>query len=109
MGFFSFYQLFPILFLGIFALIMGLVFTSFVRAGRENRKNDNSPRLTCEATVVTKRTYVWGDHSRTNYFATFQFPSGDRLELQVPPQRIRLPGGGRPGQTHIPGHPVPGL
>ena len=84
MGFFSFYQLFPILFLGIFALIMGLVFTSFVRAGRENRKNDNSPRITSDATVVTKRTHVWGDHSHTDYYATFQFPSGDRLELQVP-------------------------
>ncbi len=44
--------------------------------------------LTCDATVVTKRTHVWGDHSRTNYYATFQFESGDRLELEIPRDRF---------------------
>ena len=36
-----------------------------------------------EATVVTKRTHVWGDHSHTNYYVTFQVPSGDRMELEI--------------------------
>ena len=55
-----------------------------LRDSKKNRKNSSSPRVTAEATVVTKRTHVWGDHSRTDYYATFQFESGDRLELEVP-------------------------
>ena len=46
-------------------------------------KNDN-PRCTAEASVVAKRAQVRGDHAHTTYFATFQFESGDRLELNVP-------------------------
>ena len=78
------FNIFPILFLAFFGLIFGTVISTMVKNGKQNRKNDNSPRLTCEATVVTKRTKVWGDHSRTTYYATFQFESGDRLELEIP-------------------------
>ena len=83
--FFGFFDiLFPILFLAVFGLAFGTIVGTLVRQGKTNRKNDASPRLTSEATVVTKRTHVWGDHSRTDYYATFQFESGDRLELHVP-------------------------
>ena len=78
------FNIFPILFLAFFGLIFGTVISTMIKNGKQNRKNDNSPRLTCEATVVTKRTKVWGDHSRTTYYATFQFESGDRLELEIP-------------------------
>ena len=44
--------------------------------------------MTAPAQVVAKRTHVWGDHSRTDYYATFQFASGDRLELEVPHDRF---------------------
>lgn len=49
-------------------------------------KNNHSPRLTVSATVVAKRTHVrhHDDGSVTKYYATFQFESGDRLELHVP-------------------------
>ena len=76
--------LFPITFLATFGLVFGTIVSTMIKNGKLNRKNDNAPRLTCEATVVTKRTKVWGDHSRTTYYATFQFESGDRLELHVP-------------------------
>ena len=76
--------LFPITFLATFGLVFGTIVSTMIKNGKLNRKNDNSPRLTCEATVVTKRTKVWGDHSRTTYYATFQFESGDRLEMEIP-------------------------
>ena len=77
------FDIFPILFLLFFGLIFGTIVSTMIKNGKQNRENNNSPRLTSEATVVTKRTKVWGDHSRTTYFATFQFESGDRLELQL--------------------------
>ena len=78
------FSVFPILFFLAFSFIIGTFIYSLARGARENHKNDQSPRLTTAATVVTKRTYVQGDHSHTTYFATFQFPSGDRLELKIP-------------------------
>ena len=49
-------------------------------------KNNHSPRLTVEATIVAKRqhTRYSDDSSDTSYYATFQFESGDRLEMHIP-------------------------
>ena len=58
------------------------------------RKNNNSPRLTVPATVVTKRTDVTRRrsggtnghhhyHTSTNYYVTFEVESGDRMELHL--------------------------
>ena len=85
-GFMDF--LFPFLFLGMFGLVFGMIVSTLVKNSKQERKNDASPRLTCEATVVTKRTQVRGDHAHTTYFATFQFASGDRLEMQIPHDRF---------------------
>ena len=55
--------------------------------------NNQSPRLTVEATVVAKRGHTTHhhdagnlshSHSSTTYYVTFQFESGDRLELEIP-------------------------
>ena len=81
---FQIFGIFQILFFVVFAFIIGMFISILVKSGKEKHKNDNSPRITAEATVVTKRTHVWGDHSHTNYYATFQFETGDRLELEVP-------------------------
>ena len=78
------FSLFPIFSALIFILVAVIIMTTLVQNSRKKRQNDNSPRLTSEATVVTKRTHVWGDHSRTDYYVTFQFESGDRLELEIP-------------------------
>ena len=78
------FSIFPILFLGVFGLVFGRIISTMVKNGRQNHQNNNSPRVTAEAAVVAKRNHVWGDHSHTDYFATFQFESGDRLELKVP-------------------------
>ena len=55
--------------------------------------NNQSPRLTVPAVVVAKRGHtthhhdagnIHNSHSSTTYYITFQFESGDRLELHVP-------------------------
>ena len=78
------FGLFPIFFLATFGLVFGMIVSTLFKSARQNHQNNNSPRVTSEATVVTKRTKVWGDHSHTVYYATFQFESGDRLELMIP-------------------------
>ena len=78
------FNLFPIFFLAVFGLAIGIIVATLVQNGKKNRQNNAAPRLSSDATVVTKRTHVWGDHSRTDYYVTFQFESGDRLELEIP-------------------------
>ena len=78
------FAIFPVIFLFVFGFVFFMIVSTVIKGAKQNRTNNNSPRITAEATVVTKRTHVWGDHSHTDYYATFQFPSGDRLELEVP-------------------------
>ena len=80
--------LFPLMFLAVFGLAFGTIVGSLVKNGKQERKNNASPRISSDATVVTKRTQVRGDHAHTTYFATFQFASGDRLELQIPQDKV---------------------
>jgi glycerophosphoryl diester phosphodiesterase len=78
------FGIFPIFFILMFCFVFGMIISTVIKGAKQNRQNNNSPRITAEAEVVTKRTKVWGDHSHTVYFATFQFESGDRLELEIP-------------------------
>ena len=100
-GWFDF--LLPILFLAVFGLAFGTIISTLIKNGKQNRKNNAAPRLSSDATVVTKRTHVWGDHSRTTYFATFQFESGDRLELEIPRDRFGYLVEGDSGKLHFQG------
>ena len=79
-----FFSAFQFLWLAVFVLMLGVFISTFVKSARKERENDAAPRLTTEAALVAKRTQVQGDHARTTYFATFQFESGDRLELEIP-------------------------
>lgn len=75
----------------MFVLVFGMVIAGLIRSIRQWRKDESSPRLTVEASVVAKRTarqrpmsnkrYSGRDY--TNYYATFQFESGDRMELEL--------------------------
>ncbi len=92
-------DLFELLFGLSFVLFFGFfiyTFVSLIHRGRKQRRMDDaSPRLSVPATVVTKRTEVGRHHHHnagthtshtdyfTRYYATFQFESGDRLELAV--------------------------
>lgn len=86
---------FMIAFFGVAAII---VITVVKGIGTWNR-NNNSPRLTVPAVIVSKRTEVshhrhanagdisgaHGHHTTasTQYYITFQFDSGDRMEFSV--------------------------
>ena len=95
--------LFPIMFLAVFGLAFGMIVSTLVKQGKTNRKNDASPRVSADATVVTKRTHVRGDHAHTTYFATFQFESGDRLELEIPRDKFGYIVEGDSGKLHFQG------
>lgn len=83
-----------IVFLG-FVFVFGAIIVYAIRGVNQWQKNNASPVLTVEATVVTKRTNVSSYHhitgtdnmrhvsSSTTYFVTFEVASGDRLEFKV--------------------------
>ena len=78
----------------MFFLILGMFVFAFVKGISEWNKNNHSPRLIVEATVVAKRNHVSHHHnnhgtgaghssSTTSYYVTFEVETGDRMELQV--------------------------
>lgn len=81
--------LFPILFFGIFALVVITFIVVLARGASQWRRNNASPVLVREAEVLDKRmdvghtggTHAAG-HSYTQYYVTFE-AEGERLELQV--------------------------
>lgn len=81
----------PMLIFLVFILVFGMILSTIFRSIKQERKNDQSPRLTVEAKVVAKRTSFHRSagsnhtmsHGHTTYFATFEVKSGDRMELQV--------------------------
>ena len=83
------FAVFPIIWVVMFVFIFGMIIMTFAKNIKQERKNDQSPRLTVPATVITKRDQVsvhHHDHHRhtsTRYFVTFQVDSGDRMELQL--------------------------
>ena len=98
---FGFDFIFPTFFVVIligFVVVFGIIISRFVQEARERRQNNNSPVLTVAAIVAAKRADVSYYHhhrpmntdnmqnmnySTTTYYATFQVPSGDRMELRV--------------------------
>ena len=92
------FEIFSFLFFIVFIGVFGIIIASFVREGKRCHKNNQSPRLTVEATVIAKRTnytrHSSGEHhtahTTSTYFATFQVASGDRMELQLPGQEYGL-------------------
>ena len=86
---------FEIMFFLVFALVIGVFLVTIVRGIGQWHKNNQSPRLTVDATVVAKRTNVSRHHhhngaghmghtsTSTTYFVTFQVASGDRMELRM--------------------------
>lgn len=99
MGFGFGFSAFDVMFVLMFGVILVLFIVTAVRGISTWNKNNHSPRLTVEATVVSKRqntsvhhhnnagdaTGAHGIHTTTSttYYATFQVASGDRMELHV--------------------------
>ena len=84
---FFFQYIFPV----FFGLAMVAFFVTFFfvigKNIRENVKNNHSPRLTIDARVVPQRMqngYYDGNHRHmSQYYATFEVESGDRMELSM--------------------------
>ena len=88
-GMFSIMELvFPLFFLGFFVAF----FVIILRSVKQWNKNNHSPRLTVEVSVVGRRNHrSGGGHNHiahTSYYITFQVESGDRMELQIPAQEF---------------------
>lgn len=96
-GFDWFQTMFTIAFL----LIASVIVVTLVQSLTQWNRNNHSPKLAVDATVVAKRTDV-SVHRRANhdhhasyyhdtsYFVTFQVESGDRMELQMSGQEYGL-------------------
>jgi hypothetical protein len=95
-GFNFMFSVFPVLFFIIFIVVIGGFIYAIVSGAKQYHKNNQSPILTVDAKVVSKRTDVSHHHhndgnvntidhvsSSTWYYVTFQVESGDRMELSV--------------------------
>lgn len=73
----------PLFFILFFVLFFGIILKNIAQWN----KNNHSPRLTVDASVVTKRysrSHNAHTHtSSTHYYVTFQVQSGDRMELST--------------------------
>ena len=80
-GFMGFSAMFTIVFVTVILVFLAVA----IKGLRQWNTNNHSPRLTVEATVVSKRTHHsrTSDHSSSSYYVTFQVVSGDRMELRV--------------------------
>lgn len=83
----------------VFIIVIGCFVFIFVKGFSIWNKNNNSPRLTVNATVISKRvdvnhhkhpnagdaTGAHGFHTTitTSYYVCFQVETGDRIELHV--------------------------
>lgn len=75
----------------MFILVFGIIIITVIKSVTVWNKNNNSPIIAADAKAVTKRSAVNSHHHRNNtmmhsttsYFITFEFESGDRLELGV--------------------------
>lgn len=90
------FGMFGVMFTLVFILVFGIIIVTLVRGIGQWNKNNNSPRLTVPATVVSKRTNVshhhhdHHTHHSTSYYVTFQVDSGDRMELHMTGQEYGM-------------------
>jgi hypothetical protein len=86
----------PILVTIGFVVILGLIIYRAVQGAQQWKRNNESPVLTVDAKIVTKRSDVSYHHhsnmnnntmdtgySSTDYYVTFEVQSGDRMEFHV--------------------------
>ena len=101
-----FSTLFPIMFMVVFVIVIGTFVVVAVKGVAEWSRNNASPRLSSPATVVAKREQHYSHHNGgggTTYYATFQFESGDRMELRLPDREAGLLAEGDRGMLHFQG------
>lgn len=67
----------------IFCIFM-FVFGTIIYRGIHTAKDKTKPVIPTRAKVISKRVHIWGEHSYTNYYATFEFENGERMEFSIP-------------------------
>lgn len=87
------FSIVPIMVLICFVVVFGTIIVRSVSGVKEWKKNNDSPILTVDASVVAKRTDIHYHHNNTNqnmhssssttYYVTFEVESGDRMELRM--------------------------
>ena len=88
------FDFFGIMFSLVWVLFLAVFLVTIGRMILQWNKNNHSPRLTVDATVVAKRADVSRHHhngvndhhhyhNSTSYYVTFQVESGDRMELHM--------------------------
>ena len=93
-GFDVTFSIMQVIMLLVFVLVLGSIIVTLIRGVGEWNKNNQSPKLTVPAKVVSRRTAVsrhhhhqrngmHHTHTATSYYATFQVESGDRIEFLV--------------------------
>ena len=103
---FMFDFIFPLFFI-VFLVAFVVIFSKTIA---QWFKNNKSPRLSVNATVVAKRTETSHHHNSnggtsysTDYYVTFQVDSGDRMEFNVPYNVIGYIIEGDKGMLHFQG------
>ena len=97
--------LFPIVFLVIFVFIIFAV----IKGLKEWSHNNAQPQIPAEALIVAKRgqrhhhNNNGSHHTSETYYVTFQFRSGDRTEIQVPPREYGMLAEGDEGVVTLQG------
>ena len=105
------FSVFSVLFTMVFLLVFGTIVYTIFKSIKQEHKNNQSPRLTVEAKVVTKRTSYRKSGGRDNhmspgyttYYVTFEVKSGDRMELSVQGHEYGMLVEGDFGELSFPG------
>ena len=100
-----------ILFTLMFCLVFGFILFGIISGIRQWSKNNRSPKLTVNASIVDKRTHISHHHHSsdmhdsvyTSCYVTFQVESGDRMELLVDDREFGLLIVGDRGKLHFQG------
>ncbi len=95
----GFFDAFSVMFTLMFVLVFCVIAAVLVKSLSQWNANNNSPRLTVDATVIAKRNHISRHHhgsdmhmhhTTSSYYVTFQVSSGDRMELLVPSNQFGL-------------------
>lgn len=78
----------------IFIIVFGTIIFTIITGIFGWNKNNNSPKLSVPAQVVTKRSNTQGGSGNsaasTSYYVTFQVESGDRTEFKLSGQEFGM-------------------
>ncbi len=94
-GFYTMFSILPLVVMIGFIIVFIIIIITILKNIMIWNKNNHSPQLTVSATIVSKRilyhkhanandiTRMHSYHNISNYYITFQFESGDRMEFSV--------------------------